>query len=67
MTRPDLDIIRARYAFFAPIDPNYRVLVFNDIQALLAYIAELENLVNSMGDEWEAKHGVRYIIKESRT
>jgi hypothetical protein len=48
MTRPDLDIIRARYAFFAPIDPNYRVLVFNDIQALLAYIAELEERLRNM-------------------
>jgi len=49
MNRPNLEAMQRS------IDEN-NVLTRDEGTALLAYIAELENLVNSMGDEWEAEH-----------
>lgn len=49
MNRPDLEAIQKR-----TIDGDIgRHSAIEDRRVLLAYIAELENLVNSMGDEWE--------------
>jgi hypothetical protein len=51
MNRPDLDAARKL--------ANERVFSTRIVMLeLLAYIAELENLVNSMGDEWETEHAL---------
>jgi hypothetical protein len=51
MNRPNLEAMQRS------IDEN-NVLTRDEGTALLAYIAELENLVNSMGDEWEEEHAL---------